>query len=253
MNRKISLTLFVFILLASMLFRIKLEDEVNAQTIPKVSVAFLNMTNSSLYEYSVGNSFRVNIIIDSPDIGIWSWQVGIHFNNTILECTDLGNGTFFNGRYTLDFQPGVIHNDLGYVTISGNSLKLPETEGVKGSGVLMWFQFHVKRCGFCFLDLTLSPPDLNCGTKLNERVDSNVVPISPIVLHDGWIAVTWLGDLDRDCDVDEDDLWYFCGAFIDYYQIHVLDPKCDFNKDAKIDEDDLWTFCGAFIDYWKAH
>jgi len=21
----------------------------------------------------------------------------------------------------------------------------------------------------------------------------------------------------------------------------------------KIDEDDLWTFCAAFIDYWKAH
>jgi len=62
-----------------------------------------------------------------------------------------------------------------------------------------------------------------------------------------------LGDLNRDGGVDEDDLWYFCGAFIDYYKIHVYNPLCDFNKDGKIDEDDLWTFCGAFIDYWKAH
>jgi len=62
-----------------------------------------------------------------------------------------------------------------------------------------------------------------------------------------------LGDLDLDSDVDEDDLWYFCTAFIDYYKIHVLDPKCDFNNDYKIDEDDLWTVCTAFIDYWKAH
>jgi hypothetical protein len=70
---------------------------------------------------------------------------------------------------------------------------------------------------------------------------------------DGWVTVTWLGDLDGDCDVDEDDLWHFCGAFIDYYKIHVLDAKCDFDNNSKIDEDDLWTFCGAFIDYWKAH
>jgi len=62
-----------------------------------------------------------------------------------------------------------------------------------------------------------------------------------------------LGDLDRDGDVDEDDLWYFCEAFIDYYKIHVKDPLCDFDNDCDIDEDDLWTFCGAFIDYWKAH
>ena len=189
MNRKISLTLFVFILLASMLFRIKLEDGVNAQTVPKISVTFLNMTNSSLYKYSVGNSFRVNITIDSPDIGIWSWQVGIHFNNTILECTDIGNGTFFNGRYTLGFQSGTIHNDLGYVTISGNSLRLPETVGVTGSGVLMWFEFHVKKHGSSLLDLTLSPPDLTCGTKLNERVGNTVTPISPILLYDGWINI----------------------------------------------------------------
>jgi len=67
------------------------------------------------------------------------------------------------------------------------------------------------------------------------------------------VTVSWLGDLDGDFRVDENDLWHFCGAFIDYYKIHVLDSLCDFNNDGKIDEDDLWTFCGAFIDYWKAH
>jgi parallel beta-helix repeat protein len=62
-----------------------------------------------------------------------------------------------------------------------------------------------------------------------------------------------LGDLDGDFDVDEDDLWHFCGSFIDYYKIHVLDPKCDFDNNSKIDEDDLWKMCTAFIDYWKQH
>jgi parallel beta-helix repeat protein len=65
----------------------------------------------------------------------------------------------------------------------------------------------------------------------------------------GWM----LGDLDFDLDIDEDDLWHFCSAFIDYYKIHVKDPLCDFDNDCDIDEDDLWTFCGAFIDYWKVH
>jgi hypothetical protein len=26
--------------------------------------------------------------------------------------------------------------------------------------------------------------------------------------------------LDFDCDIDEDDLWYFCAGFIDYYKRH---------------------------------
>jgi hypothetical protein len=81
---------------------------------------------------------------------------------------------------------------------------------------------------------------------------------------DGWVVVTWLGDLtDKDHltppdgvpdgKVDENDLWYFCGAFIDYYKIPKrLDANCDFDNNYKIDEDDLWTFCDAFIDYYKA-
>jgi hypothetical protein len=71
---------------------------------------------------------------------------------------------------------------------------------------------------------------------------------------DGWVAVTWLGDSNGDFVVDEDDLWHFCGAFIDYYKIPKwLDANCDFNNDGKIDEDDLWKMCEGFIDYWKAH
>jgi hypothetical protein len=70
----------------------------------------------------------------------------------------------------------------------------------------------------------------------------------------GWVVVTWLGDLNGDFVVDEDDLWHFCGAFIDYYKIPSrLDANCDFDNNCKIDEDDLWKMCEGFIDYWKAH
>lgn len=161
---------------------------------PMVSVVFQNSASSSLYEYKINETFRVNITVNSPDIAIWSWQVGIYFNSSILECTSLGNGTFFDGRYTLGFQPGIIHNDLGYVTISNDSLRLPEI-GVTGPGVLMWFEFHIKKHGNCLLNLMFSPPDLICGTKLNEKNGSNVVPISPITLTEGILAVPKMGDL----------------------------------------------------------
>ncbi len=61
-----------------------------------------------------------------------------------------------------------------------------------------------------------------------------------------------LGDLDRDFDVDEDDLWHFCAAFIEYWKTGVKDPLCDLDDDCDIDEDDLWTICEAFINYYKA-
>lgn len=177
---------------------------VKAQQTPMVYVKLPNGTGSSIDEYIVCNTFKVDIVADSPDIGIWSWSAGIHFNNTILECTDIGQGDFFDGNYTLGFIEGNINNTLGYVTISGNSLRDPETTGVRGSGVLMWFKFHVIGYGDCTLDLTESPPDLECGVKLNKRVDSSVLWIDPIELTDGsfmssrpvggvWIPVDKLG------------------------------------------------------------
>jgi hypothetical protein len=185
MNIKILLTSFVSAMLFSALLGILFTTPVEAQATPTVSATFPNNTNSSLNEYRAGQTFKVNITVNSPDIGVWSWQVGIYFNKDILECTNLGEGNFFSGKYTLGFIAGTIHNDLGYVTISGDSLREPETTGVKGNGVLMWFEFRVKGYGSSLLNLTLSPPDLTCGTKLNQRVNNDVVPISPVTLYDG--------------------------------------------------------------------
>lgn len=185
MNKKIPLTWFASTILFSALFGILFLTPVKAQTSPTVSVTFPNTTNSSINEYDVCDTFRVNITVNSPDIGIWSWQVGIYFDNNTLECTNLGEGTFFANNYTLDFQPGTINNTLGYVTFSGNSLRDPETTGVNGTGVLMWFEFHVIGYGTCTLNLNESPPDLQCGVKLNQRVDSSILRIDPIVLTDG--------------------------------------------------------------------
>jgi len=185
MKNKIRIAAIVSIMLFSALLGTQFITQVEAQTTPTVSVIFSNTTNSSVNEYRVGDTFRVNITINSPDIGIWSWQVGIYFNQNILQCTDLREGTFFAGKYTLGFLSGTINNTLGHITISTNSLRDPETTGVKGTGILMWFEFSVKGYGTSILNLTHSPPDPTCGTKLNKRVNSDVIPISPIILYDG--------------------------------------------------------------------
>ena len=200
--KKETLTFIATLLLFSVLFETFHANQVKGQTAPTVFITYPNNTTSITREYyaRLNDTFIVSITVYSPDIGIWSWQVGIYFNNTILECTSFGNGTFFSLKPTLGFQQGTIHNDLGYVTISGDSLRLPETEGVMGSGVLMWFEFHVKTnttilYEASLLDLTLSPPDLTCGTKLNEKIDGTVVPVSPIVLYDGRVTIVRMGDL----------------------------------------------------------
>jgi PKD repeat protein len=75
----------------------------------------------------------------------------------------------------------------------------------------------------------------------------------------GLVAVIWLGDVTSeehsgvpDDKVDEDDLWYFCSAFINYYELDEKDIFCDFDFNCKIDEDDLWKFSEGFIKYQKS-
>lgn len=70
----------------------------------------------------------------------------------------------------------------------------------------------------------------------------------------GIVAVIWLGDLDVDGDVDEDDLWHFCAYFITYYKSGYRPEMMpfDFDRDFDVDEDDLWAFCAAFINYYKS-
>lgn len=189
MSRKGVSTFLVCLPLISAMLGTLFTIPAKAQQAPQVYVKFPNGTGSSVNEYGVGDTFKVNIVVSSPDIGIWAWQAGIHFDKRVLECTGIPPSSyvspFFAGKTTSPFMAGTIENDQGSVTFSGQSLLAPETTGVKGTGVLMWFEFHVIGYGSCTLDLTSSPPDTRCGTKLIERVGDDVAPISPIVLYDG--------------------------------------------------------------------
>lgn len=66
-----------------------------------------------------------------------------------------------------------------------------------------------------------------------------------------WKRLSNPGDFDLDLDVDEDNLWFFCAAFITYWKTGYCDFQCDFECDGDIDEDNLWYFCDMFISFWR--
>jgi len=115
----------------------------------------------------IGQNVTVNINISNV-VSLWSWQVGISFDNAILNCTSIADGTMFQGKSVLGFMAGYINNTGGYVTYSGNSLKSPETTGVNGSGLLMTFTFEVIGPGISDLHLR--------NVKINKRVGVTITP-----------------------------------------------------------------------------
>jgi hypothetical protein len=129
-----------------------------------------------------------------------------------------------------------------FILINGSvadSVMIPEL--LVGSAYTLRYQWTPTIPGI-YNVTAYSPPKVGESNTVNNAVSRTV--------HVGEGA--WLGDLDGDFDVDEDDLWYLCAGFINYYQTHVKDPKCDFDNDCDIDEDDLWVFCSAFIQYYTA-
>jgi hypothetical protein len=81
-------------------------------------------------------------------------------------------------------------------------------------------------------------------------VDSAFPPNEiPHAADDGWVTVTWLGDLDIDFDVDYLDDRIFGRAYIAYGQTGEYDPRCDFNDDGKIDYLDDRIFGKAYVEY----
>jgi outer membrane protein assembly factor BamB len=175
--------------------------------------------------------------------------------NVTSSKTIVGQGFNANISVTVANQGGFA--ETFKVTMYANATSIASENITLSGGNLVTITFTWNTSGFAKGNYTISAYAWPVpGEKEIDKADNNCT--------DGWIVVTWQGDLTdkdhltppggvSDGKVDENDLWYFCSAFIDYYKIHRLDANCDFNNDGKIDEDDLWTFCGAFIAYWKVH
>jgi hypothetical protein len=136
---------------------------------------------------SPGAEFTISVEIVSPDIAIWSGQIGIGFNKDVLECKSFAKGSAIDPSWL--WMPGTIRNDLGWVTYSGWSCVAGQEPGWTGTGVFITYTFKVKSyySGDVTLDLTTATtdPDKYYRTKLNKKVDTQIIEITPITLEDG--------------------------------------------------------------------
>jgi len=92
------------------------------------------------------------------------------------------------------------------------------------------------------------------STQLSAGYHSITLEVTDNNGNTGWDTITvnvvYVGDFDRDFDVDYDDIVYFVDAYIKYWSGLGKDPKCDMDNDCDIDYDDILIFVTAYIDYW---
>jgi hypothetical protein len=113
--------------------------------------------------------------------------------------------------------------------------------------IVTWYETTKTKDGNWTISLHTDP----IGTAGNNTVyDTNTTNNKVDSLYKVRIK-SMPADIEGSGKVDEDDLWYFCAAFIDYYKNEKCDVKCDFDGSGVIDEDDLWFFCAQFIAYYK--
>jgi hypothetical protein len=135
---------------------------------------------------SIGETFSVEVSISSPDMPIWSGQIGIGYNPLVLECLSFEKGPAADPAWI--WLLGTINNDQGYVTPSGWSAIAGQEPGWTGTDTFMTYTFRVKGAGSTALDLTVADNGLDkyYRTKLNGNVDKTITEITPITLNDGY-------------------------------------------------------------------
>ncbi len=134
---------------------------------------------------SIGDAFTVEITIMSPDVAIWSGQIGITYSPLVLECTGFAKGSAIDQSWL--WVPGTVNNEAGYVTYSGWSCVAGQEPGWAGSGTFMTFSFKIIGSGTSVLDLTVltTEPDAFYRTKLNKNEGGSIAEIPSLAINDG--------------------------------------------------------------------
>jgi len=125
----------------------------------------------------IGETFDVNITIANVE-DLYTWQAGMTFNASVLECLGIAEGEFLQraGVPTL-WTPGTINNTAGTIGYSACSIT-GATPGVTGTGQLMSITFRVIGSGNSTLHIT----DV-------LLLDSNLVSITPVTIVDGHVVI----------------------------------------------------------------
>jgi len=184
-----------------------------------------------------GAEFTVSVEIVSPDIAIWSGQIGIGFNKDVLECLSFAKGPAIDPTWL--WMPGTIRNDMGYVTYSGWSCIAGQEPGWTGTGVFMTFTFRVKTYynGNITLDLTnaITEPSKYYRTKLTKNVNGYITEITYILLENCIIIGKSEPELKHDLAIKSIKCLQSVAYVGDIVEIEVcLENKGDFNERCNV-------------------
>jgi len=126
----------------------------------------------------VGQPFTVNLSISNAQ-EIMTWNAGMTFNATLLNCTEYKEGEFLKSAGSTIWLEGVINNTTGEITFHGSTL-LGDINAT-GDGRLAYLTFKVKSPGISDIHLR----DVKVGKKegfIIVEVKINIIDVYTVVL-----------------------------------------------------------------------
>ena len=179
-----------------------------------------------IIDSGISPSQNITIDIMVADVtDLYSWQVKIHYNATILNATDvsLPPNHVFAGRFYYAPEP-IINNTEGYVWFGATLLWVDPMWTFDGTGVLCNITFHVNDRGYT--PLRFSQP-YGGDTFLYHR-DWSMIPAST---EDGFFSNKLFGYAN---------LFDLSKAYGSKPGDANWNPNCNFNWDDKVDVSDLF-------------
>lgn len=195
---------------------------------------------------SPGSTLVVNLKIASAE-KVTSWQAGIVFDNTALNCTDVTYGTYFNPAWSPFNLTYTIDNAGGKVTGMGQVLfgGLYTT----GNGILATITFNVTGA-WRLLNVT----DVDLAPNEVIVADQNADECTVLQLVPG---LKVYGDVDRNSKVDPTDVFsYVALAYGGSIGQSKYDANCDFDADGDVDPTDVFSYLATYYNptvtypYW---
>jgi len=178
-------------------------------------------------------STTVDVIVqDVSDLA--AFQFDMMYDPAVVQVSDVTLGWFLasSGRTTAALGPQ-IDNGAGQVTFGG--ISYGAAPGAEGSGTLATLTFTPQSTGTTSLNFA--------NVQLRDSLNSEI----PTELQSGqiWVVQYPFGDLDRDCDVDVNDIMQVAWRWMDPAN---YDVRYDFDADSDIDVADIMQVAAAWGD-----
>jgi Cohesin domain len=136
----------------------------------------LTVSVDSPASVSQGDSFAVDVNI-ADAIDIYDFQLDLTFDPSILQASDVLEGTFLSGGGSTFFFPGFIDNSAGDITFNADTL-VGAIPGVDGGGVLLQFDFDALAPGTSSLDIQSLILQDSLGNLIDGTVANGSVTVA---------------------------------------------------------------------------